>query len=30
MIEHYLFAHKQLSDLLLLHGYTFYLVSEAH
>ena len=29
MIEHYLFACKQLSNLLSLHGYTFYLVSEA-
>ena len=30
MIEHYLFAYKELSNLLLLHSYTFYLVSEAH
>ena len=25
-IEHYLFAYKQLSKLLPLHSYTFYLV----
>ena len=32
VIEHYLFAYKQLSIncLLSLHSYTFYLVSEAH
>ena len=32
MIGHYdyLFAYKYNTNLLLLHSYTFYLVSEAH
>ena len=29
-IEYYLFAYKQLSNLVSVHSYTFYLVSEAH
>ena len=29
-MEHYLFAYKQLSNLLSRHSYTFSLVSEAH